>query len=504
MTTIAIDFGNTNTAIARWNHLKRQPEVLKLPEVAGGDLLIPSVLYTSDVSDHQGNKVIIGQPAQRFAKHSGYFDQIKRQLTTPHRVGFTAIMPETLGAWFWSKLLTALRAKYHQITKLVVTIPVQASDRYLAWLEQTLQQESIKQWQFIDEPTAVAIAYGVYAPKQLLLVIDCGGGTLDIALVRLPELGQGRAEVIAKTGQLLGGMDIDQWLVQDYLQQYPQYQPQRDVILRVMEELKIALSSQHQAESGFYDPLTGGMVLVSLTREKLEATLTARGFYQMCRSALEMLVNTAFHRGVLKGDLQNIALVGGTALIPSVQSLIRGYFPRAQIYDTQPLTAVVEGAITADYWQSLGNDWQDHLFHDYAIRYWDNDRQDWAYHSLFQKGQTYPTQQSVSLTLQASQPQQTAIELVIGELEQRPSNSAEIFYEGDRLVSRMVGQPQTVFIALTEPELAIAPLDPPAEMGEDRVIAEFRISHQRLLLLTLTDLMTGKKLIADRVVAQLY
>lgn len=47
MTTIAIDFGNTNTAIARWNYLRHQPEVLTLEELSGNEL-IPSVLYVSE------------------------------------------------------------------------------------------------------------------------------------------------------------------------------------------------------------------------------------------------------------------------------------------------------------------------------------------------------------------------------------------------------------------------------------------------------------------------
>ncbi len=496
MTTIAIDFGNTNTAIARWHYLRHQPEVLPLGELSC-DGLIPSVLYVS------GEEVLIGRPAQSFANCAGFFDQLKRRLTSPHPAILGETAPETLGTWFWQRLLQAVQAKYHHISKLVITIPVQASDKYLAWLGQTVQAQGIYHWQFIDEPTAVAIAHGVFAPQELFLVIDWGGGTLDIALVRLPKSAGERAEVIAKTGQLLGGMDIDHWLTQEYLQRFPQYQGQRHVLLRVMEQLKIALSQAQEAETSFYDPQRGCMVAVPLTRSELECLLTNRGFYQMCRSAFGMVVNGAFHKGVLKGDLRNIALVGGTTLIPSVQQLVRDYFPQAQIYAQHPLTAVVQGAITADYWQSQGWGWQDHLFHEYAIRYWDTATQSWQYYPLFPKGQTYPTKQAVCLTLQASTPQQTAMQLVIGEVEQRPSNSAEIFYEGDRLVSRMVGEPQTVFIALTTPEQAIALLDPPANIGEDRIRAEFRINHQRQLLLTITDLKTRQKLLVDQVVAQL-
>ena len=89
----------------------------------------------------------------------------------------------------------------------------------------------------LDEPTAAALGYGAIAPNALVLVIDMGGGTLDLSLVRLPQhsnveqwgeqVGSSqeqqeeyRAIAIAKSGYTVGGEDIDQWLMEDCLANY--------------------------------------------------------------------------------------------------------------------------------------------------------------------------------------------------------------------------------------------------------------------------------------------
>jgi molecular chaperone DnaK (HSP70) len=73
----------------------------------------------------------------------------------------------------------------------------------------------------VDESTAAALGYAVTEPGALVLVIDFGGGTLDLSLVQLPEIHQNavhrNTQVIAKAGISLGGSDIDQWLLQEVL-----------------------------------------------------------------------------------------------------------------------------------------------------------------------------------------------------------------------------------------------------------------------------------------------
>ncbi len=46
----------------------------------------------------------------------------------------------------------------------------------------------------LDEPTAAALGYGL-ADQEILLVIDFGGGTLDLSLVRLDQSVQNQKPV---------------------------------------------------------------------------------------------------------------------------------------------------------------------------------------------------------------------------------------------------------------------------------------------------------------------
>ena len=55
--------------------------------------------------------------------------------------------------------------------------------------------------QVIDESTAAALGYAVKRPGSLVLVVDFGGGTLDLSLVRtavtppLPPLTKGGSKI---------------------------------------------------------------------------------------------------------------------------------------------------------------------------------------------------------------------------------------------------------------------------------------------------------------------
>ncbi len=60
--SIAIDFGTSNTVIARWNAATNQPETVKLPGLAWqmgqNPPLIPSLLYVENATT---GKVTVGQ-----------------------------------------------------------------------------------------------------------------------------------------------------------------------------------------------------------------------------------------------------------------------------------------------------------------------------------------------------------------------------------------------------------------------------------------------------------
>ncbi|MCG8364765.1 MAG: Hsp70 family protein, partial [Pseudanabaenales cyanobacterium] len=245
--TIAIDFGTTNTVIARWNLVTDEPATLNLPDfsfcLGVNPPLIPSLIYVENVAEH---KVVVGQQVRDRGLDSGqnprFFRNFKRGIGADVQ-GFLPqldgrpISFEQVGQWFLTRVIQQLKAADPEINSLIFTVPVDSFEAYRYWLGKVCQTLDIEQVRMLDEPTAAALGYGLIDEK-VLLVIDFGGGTLDLSLVQLDyssdrkplglilKWGQKSlaeksgqrvkmARVLAKAGENLGGADIDNWLV-DY------------------------------------------------------------------------------------------------------------------------------------------------------------------------------------------------------------------------------------------------------------------------------------------------
>jgi molecular chaperone DnaK (HSP70) len=531
MVAIAVDFGNSNTVAAKWNVVTDRPETLRLGKIsrpAPYNFLVPSLVYLRDI---RSGKALIGQEVLNAGANidqAKCFDQIKRSLSTsigfiPKVDGIRA-QPELIGRLFLNKLFEALRSQQINPTELVFTSPVQSYERYLRWLEtchaKLVPHAPSVRVRIIDEPTAAALGYEVGKPGALVLVIDFGGGTLDLSLIRTPhsqdaaewgdfvgDLGdhsaETRVEVIAKTGQILGGADVDRFLMEDFAEQQDWLQiPAPAVLLRLMEQIKIELSDQEVASRVFFEPEQMQSYEISYDRSQFEQVLKQRGFYRILQLAIDEIINRAMAKGVLKMDLKHVLLVGGSTLIPSVSEFVTNYLCGAQIYNDKPFAAVAYGALMLQ----RGTQVKDHLFHSYAIRYWQGETQKWCYHPLFLRGQTYPTKRPVELLLRASQVDQEKIELVIGELEMRPAGSTEVIFEGDRLITTTIDQVLEKFTPLGGENAvqAIATLEPLGQPGSDRLKAMFQVNEHRQLTVTVIDLLIDQKILIEHPVADLH
>ncbi len=539
MSAIAIDFGSTNTVIARWNIATNQPETLifeNLNRPAPLNFLVPSLLY---VQNAETEVVEIGQRVIDIGKDRPQlrlFNQIKRRLVADvryvPRLDGVKVTPEWVGNQFLNELLKELRSQQIFPSEIILTVPVQSYEKYLRWLEEcsaeifasnlpTLQMPRIR---IIDEPTAAALGYGAIASSEfvsaLVLVIDFGGGTLDLSLVRLPrsenvakwgeQIGVNRnewteyqAEAIAKTGYTIGGEDIDQWLIEEYLESHEV--TNMSMLKFLMERIKIRLSEVESASEIFFNANTQSTTEITYTRLQLEQLLQHKGFYRILQMAIDELINRSFNKGILKGDIKSILLVGGCSLIPSVRAFVENYFKMGKVYSHKPFEAIAHGALML----SQGISVQDYLFHSYAIRYWDRNIKQWKYQPLFRRGQGYPTRRPVELLLRASQIDQTEIALTIGELETLPTGAAEVIFDGDRIVMQFDQKAKETFKPLQADAngegiaQAIAKLDPLGQPDCDRLKVLFNISENRELLVTAIDLVTQCKLLIDYPVAKL-
>ncbi|HTL90049.1 MAG TPA: Hsp70 family protein, partial [Leptolyngbya sp.] len=199
----AIDFGTSNTVITRWNSATQQSETLSVPGIsqrlAQNPPLIPSLVYVENAT--QGN-VVIGQQVRDRAldvsSDARFFRNFKRGIGTdvqgflPELDGQT-VRFEQVGSWFLTQIISQLKATDPEIAESIVfTVPVDSFEAYRLWLGQICESLDINQVRMIDEPTAAALGYGLSDPlratetdRQTLLVIDFGGGTLDLSIVQI-------------------------------------------------------------------------------------------------------------------------------------------------------------------------------------------------------------------------------------------------------------------------------------------------------------------------------
>lgn len=526
----AIDFGTSNTVIARWNSATQQPETLSLPQlslcIGQNPPLIPSLLY---VQNAVTPTVLAGQAVRDrgldLAQDSRFFRNLKRGIGAELQ-GFVpeldgrSISFEQAGQWFLSEVIDQLQAVDPAIESLVFTVPVDSFEAYRHWLTEVCRASQIEQIRMLDEPTAAALGYGL-GEEKTLLVLDFGGGTLDLSLVQLDrsqsantkplgfllkwgqkvleESGQRPklARVLAKAGQTLGGADIDEWLVQHFAT--TQGLVVSPLTLRLAERLKIRLSEQTVATEVYFNDETLESYELQMDRDRLQTLLHQHQFFQRLDESIKQVLRQARRQGLEPEDIDAVALVGGTSQLPAVKTWIEQYFPSDKIRHEKPFEAIAHGALQIHQ----GVEVKDFLYHSYGIRYWDRRNSRHAWHALVNAGQPYPMSNPVELMLGASMENQPSIELVIGEMGADTSNT-EIFFEGDRLVTRTTGGSSTVKPLNDRPDArSIAQLVPPGYPGSDRVKVLFRVDGDRVLRITVEDLLTSQTVLENYPVVQL-
>lgn len=535
---IAIDFGTSNTVITRWNRATQQPETLFLPGISQrtgqNPPLIPSLLYVEDASRSQ---VLVGQAVRDrgldLSSDPRFFRNFKRGIGASVQ-GFMpeldgqAIGFEQAGQWFLTQVITQLQAIEPEAAEsLTFTVPVDSFEAYRLWLGRVCTALNVEQVRMVDEPTAAALGYGL-ADSEILLVIDFGGGTLDLSLVQLRGAAQPvakptgfllkwgqksfaeqsgqqvkTARVLAKAGLNLGGSDIDNWLVDHFV--VTQGLTVSPLTLRLAERLKIQLSLQTQAQEVYFNDETFDSYDLQLSRDQFEAILAERQFFAGVESCLEQVWQQAQRQNLVAADVDAVLLVGGTAQIPAVQQWVQQYFgdrnfDPAQIRCEKPFEAIAQGALQI----TQGVELQDFLYHSYGVRYWDRRNNCHAWHPIIKTGQPYPMGKPVELFLGASVENQPSLELVIGELGGE-TEQTEVYFDGDRLITRRIGAAQPTVQPLNDCEGArsIAKLDPPGFPGRDRVKVYFRVDEQRFLRITVEDLLAIRTLVEDQPVVQL-
>ncbi|MEM6282386.1 MAG: Hsp70 family protein [Chloroflexota bacterium] len=521
---LAIDFGTTNSVIARWDTDKDEAEIIELGVLTDDSIpdhpaVVPSLVYVENAADATtkiGMEVrSAGLDRQRDNRLFRNFKRgiVARPAPDPRIIDETEFADIDAGTSFVQRVISALPYDVDDIDQLVLTAPVASFESYLSWLNGVIETIPAEKIRIVDESTAAALGYAVTKPGAAVMVFDFGGGTLDLSLVELPESGektggflnrlmksnsnQHAAKVVAKAGRIIGGSDIDQWLLTWVLKE-TSLTPKalgKDyaTLLTLCEKAKIELSIAEETTIDF--EAEGNTQSVRLTREQLETIMEENGFFTQLRHVIDKVMHVSRQRGIFKEDVHDVLMVGGTSLMPSVQRTLKQYFTDMAVRSDKPFTAVAEGALQV----AAGYGLEDYLIHSYGIRYMDEDGNH-DYDEIIPMGSRYPTDSPIDIILGAAHDDQSEVEFVIGEIDTDSISMLEVQYEdGQAVFVAQAGESGEQIIALNEEDVmkSIAKLDPPGKPGENRLKASFMVDERRQLRLTVTDIRTNSVVLKD-------
>ena len=517
MTAVAIDFGTSNTVVSILDPITQQPITLKFDGISrrfGSTEIsvVPSLVFV------QGeNKLVFGDNvrSQRlgFAQPERYFQAFKRELVAeyqppPRQIDGQIYSADLVSELFLKQIWQQLAQQKVEPSRVIFTVPVGAFERYLDWFRDVAERLNIPDVQLVDESTAAALGYAVKLPGSLILVVDFGGGTLDLSLVRTGDGSKAqnvlKAEVLAKSDAYVGGVDIDTWIVEHYLQQINSSRAEVKEIgwinlLELAERLKIKLSTANEATESWFDDENFIAHDLKLNRDEFAEILESRQLLEQVRQSLDEVLAIALAKGINKADIQQVLLVGGSCLLPPVQQLIVSYFGRSRVQLAKPFEAVAHGALAVSQLVEV----DDYLRHGYALRLWEPYERKYIYFPLFEAGSKYPCQREEPLTLQVATEGQREIRLDIGEVAS--VSQAEVTFDaaGRMTSSKLHNHTDFRSLASDQEQVCVAHLEIPGQVGVDRITVNFEVDEQRVLLATVEDLLTGKVLVNRGAIAKL-
>ncbi|HLN28885.1 MAG TPA: Hsp70 family protein [Gemmataceae bacterium] len=530
---LGIDFGTSNTVVAVWDENLHEGVPLHIPDYGRqfhyrqNDQLseqisvVPSLIhYAADQRRWLGKQVL----NQGLYESQRTFRWMKRYIArrSPVKVRFDGreISHFDAGRDFLNAVLTFAAAELNlRDEEVALTVPVEAFEDYENWLITVAEAAGLPRFRLLDEPCAAALGYGAFIqPGDAYLIFDFGGGTLDVAVVLLEEdagqaLGR-RCRVLGKAGADLGGATMDQWLFQEVLRQNGRSDSDEDVrrlsrgLLVECERAKERLSFQEHADLTVGNPGTGTVLTAALTRRRFEELLDQHEAFTQMDQTIRRALNAARERGYDEDNVKAALLVGGTSLIPCVHQTVQRIFGKERVLLHRPLDAVARGAAAF----VAGVDFQDHIQHDYAIRFVNPQSGNYEYRPLVTRGTPYPTREPVArVTVKASHDGQTQLGIAIFEmgLPRRPGGrqTVELVFDpsGSARVTPVTAdeEERRRFFWINEQSPTFLHAEPPGRHAEARFEVEFGIDGNKRLLITARDLKTKKITHRDHPVVQL-
>ncbi|MEP0766018.1 MAG: Hsp70 family protein [Fimbriimonadia bacterium] len=518
--SISVDFGTTNTVVARWNGTHAECVELDdicIHEPTWGTPLVPSAVYF-----HDPERVVIGSQALSAIEmdrtiviapeRAPYALGVKKQLlwdssqvvatceaqpiTARHTalLFLQALMQQCLkadalpvhrgcmGGWLAKK-------DRPLIVHLTLTTPVECHEPYRVELSRMASRVGARRLSLLDEPVAAALGYGVdISGEPVLLVVDFGGGTLNCAVVRVgpattEEAANRRSQLLAARGEIdFGGRTVDGWVAEYLRPRLPRGAEAEDWLRRNAELIKITLSPEDAPEELTLSPPGASALIIG--RDEFRTLLAEKGLYERVDRVLSDLFDDLYRRhGVGQEAVQAVLPVGGSTLLPKVRGRLVEQFGANRVWYDSPFDAVAKGGAVF----GAGATVDQIVHHDYAIRLYDEKQARPEYELLVPRGTPFPSNGPVATRYYAVAKGQREFRLPI----------CEVGYSGRRSVpwrpraqahywNPQSDAEQEAIVALNPGDVIRMPS--PGRGPEARLRIEFSIDEQRHLVATIYDL----------------
>ncbi|MBK1784004.1 type VII secretion-associated protein [Prauserella cavernicola] len=364
---VAVDFGTSSTCVVASVN-GREPQVV----VVDGQPLMSSAVYAA-----QDGTLFVGQEAERQAAvdPSRFEPNPKRRIDEGELLlgDSVLLVTDVVHAVLARAVAEARRlAGGAEVNLLVLTHPADWGAVRTRLLRQAAGRLA-REVALVPEPVAAAVFHAATftpapvnqertvefsgKPGDSLAVLDLGGGTIDVSVVRRAPQGDRRGgfEVLATRGDpSFGGADIDQSLLEHVGSLVSSADPKaweqlvqgrelvdrrrRRVLRQDIRGAKETLSRHAYTDVPMPPPFADAHV----TREDLERLVAAP-----LGRAVELTSATIESAGLRPKQLTAIFLVGGSSRIPMVSRLVH---ERTGVVPTtldQPETVVARGALRA-------------------------------------------------------------------------------------------------------------------------------------------------------------
>lgn len=334
---VGIDLGTTNSLIAYYT--EDGPKII--PNRLGENLT-PSVV---SVDEH--GQIFVGETAKErmllYPETSASVFKRYMGSDKKYELGDRSFTAEELSSFILRTLKEDAEAFLgEEITEAVISVPAYFNDARRKATKRAGELAGFKVERIISEPTAAAIAYGLYQNNKdtRFLVFDLGGGTFDVSIL---ELFQNIIEVRAVAGDnFVGGEDFTGVLAEMFLKEKSISEDALDLktlnhIIKQAEQCKRAFTSENMPK-----------LSCKIGEEYHSIDVNVEKYERACEPLLEKIrgpiKRSLADANVKLSDIDQVVMIGGATKLPIIYSFVTKLFKQFPNTSVNPDEAVALGA----------------------------------------------------------------------------------------------------------------------------------------------------------------